>query len=99
MVKINWDSYYHRVKFGVDVGLIVVGILAAPPTGGTSLGLTIAGIGLLALDAAETSVLYDGKPEIETYIDGKLFYATYYGQPTVYDLSNGKRVYPIQIWT
>ncbi len=44
MIKINWDSYYHRVKFGVEAGLIVLGVLLAPPSSGISLGLTIAGI-------------------------------------------------------
>jgi len=99
MIKINWDSYYHRVKFGVEAGLIVLGVLLAPPSSGISLGLTIAGIGLFTLDVAETSMLYDGNPEFETYIDGKLFCTTYYGQPTIYDLNSGKKVYPIQIWT
>lgn len=93
-VKTNWKTYNARTKFVVGVGLFVGGIGVAPPTGGTSLGLTASGVGMLFWDAADNyNELFNRKPETEVYVDGKLRGSSYYGQWTFFDV-NGKQSYP-----
>jgi hypothetical protein len=44
-IKIDWYSYYRRLKSIGAVGLVVVGVLGSIPSGGWSLGFSVYRIG------------------------------------------------------